>query len=132
MNAVCGRFTSYVLDATNSSNLARFSHTQYSTGQTGNSPLAPGQWKGFLAVYAGFFVFNNIIRPVRLALAVGVTPYFNRFIDGLQNRFQVNRTVAIGLTVLIANVFGTLAFMSAGVLLAATLAGVPVYSKIVV
>jgi hypothetical protein len=65
-------------------------------------------------------------------LAVGITPYFNRFIDGLQNRFQVNRTVAIGLTVIIANIFGTLAFMSSGILLAATLAGVPVYSKIVI
>jgi hypothetical protein len=65
-------------------------------------------------------------------LAVGITPYFNRFIDGLQNRFQVSRTVAIGLTVIIANIFGTLAFMSSGILLAATLAGVPVYSKIVI
>jgi hypothetical protein len=81
---------------------------------------------------AGFFVFNNIIRPVRVAVAVGVTPYFNKFIDGLQSRFQVNRTVAIALTVIIANIFGTLAFMSSGILLAATLAGVPVYSKIVV
>jgi hypothetical protein len=95
------------------------------------SPLAPGQWKGFLAVYAGFFVFNNIIRPVRLAVAVGVTPYFTRFINGLQNRLKVNRTVAIGLTVILANIVGTITFMSAGILLAAALAGVPVFSKVV-
>lgn len=65
-------------------------------------------------------------------MAVGITPYFNRFIESLQNRFKVNRAVAIGLTVVIANIFGTIAFMSAGILLAATLTGVPVYSKIVV
>merc|ERR1712228_913321 len=32
--------------------------------RTGLSPLAPGQWKPYLAIYAGFYVFNNIIRPL--------------------------------------------------------------------
>jgi hypothetical protein len=96
--------------------------------QTGLSPLAPGQWKPFLAVYAGFFVFNNIIRPVRLAVAVVVSPYFDRFINGIQNRLQVSRGIAIGSTVILVNLFGTIAFMSAGILLAGAAAGVPVFA----
>jgi hypothetical protein len=96
--------------------------------QTGLSPLAPGQWKPFLAVYAGFFVFNNIIRPVRLAVAVVVSPYFDRFINGIQNRLQVSRGIAIASTVILVNLFGTIAFMSAGILLAGAAAGVPVFA----
>ena len=30
----------------------------------GLSPLDPGQWPAFLAVYAVFFAFQNVIRPV--------------------------------------------------------------------
>merc|ERR1719437_304446 len=54
--------------------------------KTGLSPLAPGQWKGFLAVYAGFYVFNNFVRPMRFAASVGVAPYFDRVVKSIQNR----------------------------------------------
>lgn len=97
--------------------------------QSGKSPLAPGQWKGFLAVYAGFFVFNNLVRPARMALAVGVAPAFDRVVSAIQNKLRVNKGTAIFVTVLIANVIGTTLFMSSGILLAATLAGVPVFPK---
>jgi hypothetical protein len=95
------------------------------------SPLAPDQWKGFLAVYAGFYIFNNIIRPIRLAVAVGVSPYFDRFINAFQNRLQVSRSTAIAATVILVNLIGTTAIMAGGILLAATAAGVPVFSKVV-
>jgi hypothetical protein len=97
--------------------------------QSGLSPLAPGQWKGFLAVYAGFWVFNNLIRPVRLAVAVGVAPFLDRVVLSIQNKLHVRKGTAIFVTVIVANVFGTIAFMSAGILLAATLAGVPVFAR---
>lgn len=97
--------------------------------RTHTSPLAPGQWKGFLAVYAGFFVFNNIVRPLRLALSVAVAPAFERIISVLQRRFNLNRGSAVGLTVFLLNFCGTLALMSLGILGAATLAGVPVWAK---
>lgn len=32
---------------------------------TGLSPLAAGQWRGFLAIYSGLYVANNFLRPAR-------------------------------------------------------------------
>jgi len=97
--------------------------------RTGMSPLAPGQWKGFLAVYAGFYVFNNIVRPLRLALSVSVSIYFERAVAFIQETFKVNKGVAIGLTVFFANVVGTITLMCLGISVAATAAGVPVFAK---
>ena len=97
--------------------------------RTGLSPLAPGQWKGFLAVYAGFYVFNNIVRPIRLALSVSVSIYFERAVGFIQETFKVNKGVAVGLTVFFANVVGTITLMCLGISIAATAAGVPVFAK---
>jgi hypothetical protein len=95
--------------------------------RSGLSPLAPGQWKNFLAVYAGFFVFNNIVRPLRFALSVGVSSQFDKVIKFIQEKFKVSKGVAIGLTVFLANIVGTIALMCAGISLAALAAGVPVF-----
>lgn len=97
--------------------------------QTGKSPLAPGQWKGFLAVYAGFFVFNNIVRPLRLAVAVGVSPKFDAFVKKVQEKCNVGKPLAVTITVVLANVVGTISFMCLGIFLASILAGVPVWAK---
>ena len=95
--------------------------------QTGLSPLAPGQWKGFLAVYAGFWVFNNIIRPVRFTAAVAVSPQLDNVVNYLQDRLNVSKGVAILTTVFLLNVVGTTFFMCSGIALAALAAGVPVF-----
>jgi hypothetical protein len=97
------------------------------TKQTGLSPLAPGQWKPFLAINAGFMVFQNLIRPVHVALAVIVSPYFDKIVDGFQSRFNFSRKASVIITALLANLVGTLALMGAGISIAATLAGVPVF-----
>ncbi len=95
--------------------------------RTGLSPLAPGQWKSFLAVYAGFYVFNNIVRPVRFALSVSVSMYFENVVSMIQKKFKVKKGVAIGLTVFLANVVGTIALMCLGISIASSAAGVPVF-----
>jgi len=95
--------------------------------RTGLSPLAPGQWKPFLAIYAGFYVFNNFIRPARFALSIGVGRYFERFVNMIQKKFRVSKGVAIFLTVFLANIVGTTTLMCAGIWLAATLSGVPIF-----
>lgn len=95
--------------------------------RTGLSPLAPGQWKSFLAVYAGFYVFNNIVRPVRFAISVSVSLYFDRVVSWIQSKFRVSKGVAVGLTIFLANVVGTIALMCLGISIAATAAGVPVF-----
>lgn len=98
--------------------------------QTGLSPLAPGQWKKFLAVYGGFYIFNNIVRPVRFAASVAVSPYFDRLVLKVQDKLNFRKKgTAIALTVLVVNVFGTTGLMCALVSLAASLAGVPVFAK---
>ncbi len=101
----------------------------FSLFQTGKSPLAPGQWKPFLAVYAGFWVFNNIIRPLRFALAVAVSPYFDRFVSFIQEKTGLGRGWSIGLVVFLANVVGTLSLMCLGISGASILAGVPIWAK---
>lgn len=98
--------------------------------QTGLSPLAPGQWKGFLAVYAGFFVFNNIVRPLRMALAIAICPAFDQAVDWVQKRVGLNnKAIAVGITVFLTNVVGTLVAFASGVSVASHLAGVPVFGK---
>lgn len=80
-----------------------------------------------MAINAGFMVFQNLIRPVHVALAVVVSPYFDKIVDGFQNRFGFSRRVSITVTALLANLVGTLALMGAGICFAATCAGVPVF-----
>ena len=96
--------------------------------KTGLSPLAPGQWKPFLGVYAGFYVFNNIVRPIRLAIAAAISPKFEQVVKSIQDRFGVAKSVAVTMTVVIANVFGTLLAMSGGIALASIFSGVPVWA----
>mmetsp|Transcript_19866 Transcript_19866/g.25587 ORF Transcript_19866/g.25587 Transcript_19866/m.25587 type:complete len:291 (-) Transcript_19866:284-1156(-) len=96
--------------------------------RTGLSPLAPGQWKGFLAVYSGFYIFNNIIRPVRLAASVAVSPYFEKLVLKVQEKLRLKKkATAVTLTVLIVNLIGTTGLMFGLVSVAASLSGVPVF-----
>ncbi|KAG7366771.1 hypothetical protein IV203_029441 [Nitzschia inconspicua] len=90
------------------------------------SPLAPGQWPKFLAVYSGFWVFNNIVRPIRFGLSVAISTQFDKVVQFIQDKFRVNKSVAIGLTVFFANVVGTTTLMCLGISIAASLAGVPI------
>ena len=92
---------------------------------TGLSPLAAGQWKSFLLVYAGFFAANNVLRPLRFSLSLVITPAFDRVIDALQRRTQLSRPLCTGITVFLVNVCGTVSYLVGGLFLATSLAGVP-------
>lgn len=94
--------------------------------QTQLSPLAPGQWKPFLAVYSGFWVFNNLVRPIRLGVSVALSTQFDKLVAWIERKARVRRGVAIGLVVFLANVVGTTVIMCSGIALAAALAGVPI------
>lgn len=91
------------------------------------SPLVPGQWKKFLAVYAGFYVFNSIIRPIRFGLALSISFYLEKLVAAIQKRLKVKKGVAIALTVIFLNVFGTTVLFALGILLASTAAGIPIF-----
>jgi hypothetical protein len=92
------------------------------------SPLAPGQWKPFLAVYAGFYIFNNIIQPIRVGLSIGLARYIDKAVAFFQDKFKVNKGVAIGITFFFTNVVGTLTAMSGGIVLASIASGVPIWA----
>ena len=95
--------------------------------KTGLSPLAPGQWKPFLAVYAGFWAFTNLIRPLRFGISVVVSRYFDTFVDFIQRKSGLGRKASIGVVVFLANFCGTFAAMGLGVGLASAAAGVPIF-----
>jgi len=95
--------------------------------QTKKSPLAPGQWKPFLGVYAGFWVFNNVIRPFRLALSVAIGPKFEQVVDWIQDRTNLSRALSVTTTVFLANVVGTFVAMGVGISLASIGSGVPIF-----
>lgn len=75
--------------------------------RTGLSPLAPGQWGGFLAVYAGLFALQNFLRPLRFTLAVALTPAVNRLMEYVQGRLNVNKGQAFGFLMLVLGVSTT-------------------------
>jgi hypothetical protein len=80
-----------------------------------------------LAINAGFMVFQNIIRPIHVALAVLVSPYFDRVVEGFENRFNLSHRASITIIAILVNVVGTLALMGGGIGIAAAFAGVPVF-----
>ena len=52
---------------------------------TGLSPLAPGQWKAFLAAYTALYaVVGNLGRPLRFTLSVAAAPFFDRIVKFFQ------------------------------------------------
>lgn len=69
--------------------------------QTGGmTPLDPGQWPRFLAVYAGLYITTNLLRPVRLTLALTAAPLINRALDGLQRGLRISKGAAFVLLLL--------------------------------
>lgn len=96
--------------------------------RTGLSPLAPGQKAAFLAIYAGFTVMLNVIRPARFALSISISPYFEKIRKFLQRKFNVSPRGAAVLMIVFINVLGTCSLMCLGVTLASVLSGVPVWS----
>lgn len=100
--------------------------------KTGLSPLAPDQWKPFLAVYAGFFVFNNVVRPFRLGLSVAISRYFDKVITFVERKTKFSRSIAIALVVFVFNIVGTISLMAVGISLASMASGVPIFpSKVI-
>ena len=64
---------------------------------------------------------------MRVAAAVAISPYFEKVILKLQEKFRVNKAAAVGITVFLVNVVGTLSLTALGIISAATLSGTPIY-----
>eukprot|EP00775_Hariotina_reticulata_P002813 gene2812-3105_t len=86
--------------------------------QTGLTPVDPGQWPKFLAVYAGLYLTTNLLRPVRLTLALTAAPFFNMCLDTIQQVLRVNKATAFAIML-----FGIAITSFGGILTAIALCG---------
>lgn len=94
--------------------------------KSGISPLAPGNWRSLLAAYASLYVVAALIRPFRIALALGATHKMELLLQYVEKRIGCNRRNAIAMIF----AFGIVLWLTccaAGVTLASTLAGVPLW-----
>ncbi|TFJ86774.1 hypothetical protein NSK_001862 [Nannochloropsis salina CCMP1776] len=89
------------------------------------SPFAAGQWKNFLAVYGTLWAAMNFLRPLRVWIALGVTPYFEKIVETIRTKLNVKKSVALGITIFLVNVCGTFSFLGAGLYLSSLYTGVP-------
>ena len=93
----------------------------------GLSPRAPGQWKSFLLIYSGFFAANNILRPLRFSLSLAISPFFMRLVERIQTLLRVNKAVATACVVFLVNVVGTTSYLVLGLIVATSIAKVPLF-----
>ena len=94
----------------------------------GLSPMAPGMWPKYLAAYGVLYAtVGSLLRPARVALAISVTPFFDRIVDFFRGRFNVSKPVAFGMTVFCVNVCGSCSYLALGLLLATTVTGTPLF-----
>ena len=94
----------------------------------GLSPMAPGMWPKYLAAYGVLYAtVGSLLRPARVALAISITPFFDRIVDFFRGRFSVSKPVAFGMTVFCVNVCGSCSYLAFGLLLATTVTGTPLF-----
>ena len=102
---------------------------------SGMSPLAPGQWKPFLATYLAIYAtLGTLLRPVRLAIAVGATPIYSNFVLRVRDllpfrssRPALNRSLALFVVSGVLNVCGTSGIILFGAWIAGVISGVPAF-----
>lgn len=69
--------------------------------QLGVTPLASSNAAALFATsYAALYLTSNFLRPVRLSLALGAAPFFNRFLDAVERRLKLPRPAAFGVLLL--------------------------------
>lgn len=115
--------TSFIPQCDNDNNI---NNTQR---QFGVSPIAPGQKPAFLALYAGFTIALNLLRPFRFALSMAITPTFEKIRKYIQRKFGVSAKMSAVWMAVGINLFGTCTLMGVGVGLASLLSGVPVWAR---
>jgi hypothetical protein len=94
---------------------------------SGLSPLAKGQWKPFLAIYAGLWAANNVLRPLRFATATAISPLFDKLLKLIQDKTGFKPASCAAIVVFIVNVIGTCAYLFFGLSLATAVTGVPLF-----
>jgi formate hydrogenlyase subunit 4 len=100
----------------------------FSSYQTGLSPLVPGQWKSLLAAYGALYAVISLMRPLRVAAAIGMSKTTERFLDETQARLGCSR----GLAMFVEYALGWVAWVgliACGVSMASACSGVPIWAN---
>jgi hypothetical protein len=95
--------------------------------QTGMSPMFPGQWKSFMPVAAGVMAAEFFLKPLQLAVSLGLAPLMDRALSWLRRKLRGSKAMAIGVVVSAA-LISSLGFFAGGISLASYLAGVPIFA----
>lgn len=94
--------------------------------RTGLSPLMPGQWRSLLTAYSMIYGIIQLIRPFRVAAAIGMSKLSAEYLEMTQTKFNCSRGVAIGVQYMVGWVMmGSGAFL--GMSLTTLLTGVPIW-----
>lgn len=97
---------------------------------TGLSPLAEGQWKPFLAFYAGLWTIQNFVRPMRFALAVALAPKFDALIGWIGARLGgIPRPAAFGVFLFCQAIVTTTSLFTALVVCGGFPDGIPFFTQ---
>ena len=73
----------------------------------GTTPFAGGQFQAFLGRVAGLLALQQLLRPIRFSCAVALTPFVDRMMSALQQRFNIPKRTAFGI-MLVSLAAGTL------------------------
>ena len=71
-------------------------YTSESGRHAGMTPFAAWQWGPFLARVAGLAIAQQFLRPLRFSAAMAITPFVDRMMGSLQNRFTLSKRQAFG------------------------------------
>mmetsp|Transcript_36324 Transcript_36324/g.100102 ORF Transcript_36324/g.100102 Transcript_36324/m.100102 type:complete len:282 (-) Transcript_36324:144-989(-) len=94
--------------------------------RTGASPfVSTAALKQFGISWVGLYAISSLIRPVRVGVALSLSPLFERGVDVIQKRLSCRRSVAIALMVFLTNVCGTFLILGISFQLVSALTGVP-------
>lgn len=96
-----------------------------SSKRTGLSPLVPGEWKSLLAAYATIYGIIQVLKPFRVAAAIGMSKLSKEFLDATEEKLCCKRRTAIVFQYAIGWMVW-LGLATVGVTIASTASGVPV------
>ena len=72
-------------------------------------------------------IILHFARPIRNEMASAVGKYWEKMVNTMIQRVNVDRAVAVGIVALAINLVGCCALLSIGVLSASLLSGVPLW-----
>ena len=94
--------------------------------QTKKSPLVPGQWRSMLTSYSMIYGFAQLLKPIRVAVAIGNTKLAGKYLVKTQTKLNCSREIAIAVMYMMGWVImGSL--VSFGVMLASLITGVSIF-----